>query len=139
MNEINVNGEIQKDTDLFVGKDHRGLKYGDGLFESIRMMKGRMPLLTDHLRRLFRGMEFLKIDKPSHFNTAFFRKEIRRITSLTQNARIRISVFRGSGGLYTPTNHQPFYLIEYQPLKSCLLYTSPSPRDATLSRMPSSA
>ena len=25
------------------------------------------------------------------------------------------------------------------PLKSCLLYTSPSPRDATLSRMPSSA
>ena len=28
------------------------------------------------------------------------------------------------------------YLIEY---KGCLLYTSPSPRDATLSRMPSSA
>ena len=26
-----------------------------------------------------------------------------------------------------------------QPLKGCLLYTSPSPRDATLSRMPSSA
>ena len=25
------------------------------------------------------------------------------------------------------------------PLKACLLYTSPSPRDATLSRMPSSA
>ena len=32
--------------------------------------------------------------------------------------------------------------IDYQSLewsKSCLLYTSPSPRDATLSRMPSSA
>ena len=27
----------------------------------------------------------------------------------------------------------------YQELKACLLYTSPSPRDATLSRMPSSA
>ena len=26
-----------------------------------------------------------------------------------------------------------------EPLKPCLLYTSPSPRDATLSRMPSSA
>ena len=26
-----------------------------------------------------------------------------------------------------------------QTVKSCLLYTSPSPRDATLSRMPSSA
>ena len=27
----------------------------------------------------------------------------------------------------------------YQRIKACLLYTSPSPRDATLSRMPSSA
>ena len=29
-------------------------------------------------------------------------------------------------------------LVEWQ-LEACLLYTSPSPRDATLSRMPSSA
>ena len=28
---------------------------------------------------------------------------------------------------------------DYRSLKGCLLYTSPSPRDATLSRMPSSA
>ena len=190
MNEINVNGEIRKDTDFFVGKNHRGLKYGDGLFESIRMIKGKMPLLPDHLRRLFRGMKFLKIEKPKHFNTAFFRKEIRQITHLEQNARIRISVFRASGGLYTPTNNNPFYLIEYQSLKTnnwmwnkkglilkicptiqlpitswsglktsnslpyilaglwkneqgvddcCLLYTSPSPRDLSTSRMPSSA
>ena len=27
----------------------------------------------------------------------------------------------------------------YEPYDACLLYTSPSPRDATLSRMPSSA
>ena len=30
-------------------------------------------------------------------------------------------------------------LQEYEEIKLCLLYTSPSPRDATLSRMPSSA
>jgi len=117
VSEINVNGEIQKDTNLFAGKNHRGLKYGDGLFESIRMMKGKMPLLNDHLRRLFRGMKFLKIKKPSHFNTAFFRKEILRITKQEQNARIRISVFRSVGGLYVPTNNQPSFLIEYQRLK----------------------
>ena len=29
--------------------------------------------------------------------------------------------------------------LKYERLTSCLLYTSPSPRDATLSRMPSSA
>ena len=29
--------------------------------------------------------------------------------------------------------------VYFYPLLTCLLYTSPSPRDATLSRMPSSA
>ena len=32
-----------------------------------------------------------------------------------------------------------YYTITYQGYNICLLYTSPSPRDATLSRMPSSA
>ena len=33
----------------------------------------------------------------------------------------------------------PTRIERYTVLRSCLLYTSPSPRDATLSRMPSSA
>ena len=51
----------------------------------------------------------------------------------------------GSITLYTPTfeNRLPFArLAGFLPARkamSCLLYTSPSPRDATLSRMPSSA
>ena len=32
-----------------------------------------------------------------------------------------------------------YYLTEWPEPDACLLYTSPSPRDATLSRMPSSA
>lgn len=118
MNEINVNGQVIDATKPFAGINHRGLKYGDGLFESIRMLDGKMPLLAGHLRRLFRGMDFLKIKKPKHFNTAFFRKEINRITGLEKNTRIRLSVFRASGGLYTPTNNEAFYLIEYQTLTS---------------------
>ena len=37
------------------------------------------------------------------------------------------------------TNHQETEEVFVRRLKDCLLYTSPSPRDATLSRMPSSA
>ena len=33
----------------------------------------------------------------------------------------------------------PLYVYVYMYVYICLLYTSPSPRDATLSRMPSSA
>ena len=38
-----------------------------------------------------------------------------------------------------PNISQPFYSVELASHYDCLLYTSPSPRDATLSRMPSSA
>ena len=37
------------------------------------------------------------------------------------------------------THHAKISKVIYFGLKCCLLYTSPSPRDATLSRMPSSA
>ena len=40
-----------------------------------------------------------------------------------------------TGGLGILAGHAPLVTI----LEACLLYTSPSPRDATLSRMPSSA
>ena len=39
----------------------------------------------------------------------------------------------------TGNSFAPHIHFEYRDSKSCLLYTSPSPRDATLSRMPSSA
>ena len=34
---------------------------------------------------------------------------------------------------------EPDIVAEFEAANNCLLYTSPSPRDATLSRMPSSA
>ena len=53
---------------------------------------------------------------------------ITTISSLTQYVPAR-DIMRGAG----------FDAAPGQQLKRCLLYTSPSPRDATLSRMPSSA
>ena len=35
--------------------------------------------------------------------------------------------------------HEFFRNVDFEVYNRCLLYTSPSPRDATLSRMPSSA
>ena len=40
---------------------------------------------------------------------------------------------------YTNTKKDAVYSSETEDIQCCLLYTSPSPRDATLSRMPSSA
>ena len=44
-----------------------------------------------------------------------------------------------SEGLVELAKSDRFFLDEGDIVETCLLYTSPSPRDATLSRMPSSA
>ena len=46
---------------------------------------------------------------------------------------------RGQGDLELATYYYNTGAFEQARLYLCLLYTSPSPRDATLSRMPSSA
>ena len=61
---------------------------------------------------------------------------IAHIASQTKTIRL------GSGGIMLP-NHSPLTIAEQfgtlATLHPCLLYTSPSPRDGLLSRMPSSA
>ena len=42
-------------------------------------------------------------------------------------------------GIYHDTSREVMLLLTYMIRKSCLLYTSPSPRDSGISRMPSSA
>ena len=51
-----------------------------------------------------------------------------------------VSVTYGAGGTTRERTHNCVKkIIDETNLEPCLLYTSPSPRDATLSRMPSSA
>lgn len=40
----------------------RGLQYGDGLFETMRVQSSRIPLLEYHLQRLAQGLAVLKIE-----------------------------------------------------------------------------
>ncbi len=41
--------------------DDRGLAYGDGLFETVRVRAGRVALVDGHLQRLVRGAEMLRL------------------------------------------------------------------------------
>ena len=44
--------------------EDRGLAYGDGLFETMRVHEGRVPWLDAHLARLSRDAARLRIDVP---------------------------------------------------------------------------
>jgi len=114
MNIKNVNskGKIVPTSDLKIGIDNRAFRYGDGIFESMRMRDGKMPLWAFHFDRLREGMKALRFDIPKEFNANFFLTEILKLTKNQKNMRIRLSVFRGDGGLYTPQTNVPSFLIE---------------------------
>ena len=60
----------------------------------------------------------------------------RFITTMVIGGRFNQNNVQTGGGSEADLGH---YLAYFSVLLFCLLYTSPSPRDATLSRMPSSA
>ena len=116
---LNFNGKIIPQQDLIVGVENRALRYGDGLFESIRMIDGKIRFAQAHFDRLYQGMLALKMNIHASFDFSFFVSEINALAKkneIENDARIRFSVFRSDGGLYTPNSNNFLYLIELQPI-----------------------
>ena len=63
--------------------------------------------------------------------------DLLRIESVSADPKFKDSVDRAAD--YLVDQFKKLNLDAVEKIKTCLLYTSPSPRDATLSRMPSSA
>ena len=57
---ILVNGQPQESVSVL----DRGFSYGDGLFETIRMLAGHAPLWSRHMQRLALGCERLRLPLP---------------------------------------------------------------------------
>lgn len=116
---FSLNGQLYpQDTNVF-GTQNRALRYGDGVFETMRMLDGKVMFFKYHMDRLFKGMQALKIDYHRAFDAEFVASEIvalARANKIYKNARIRFSVFREDGGWYTPEKNTFNYLIEIQGL-----------------------
>jgi branched-chain amino acid aminotransferase len=103
-----------------VGATSRGLRYGDGLFETIKAIEGRPLLAAFHWDRLWSGLNTLQFIIPPHFTPSFLEQEIHRLCRSNGHngwARVRINIFRGDGGVNDPVFHHPEYIIETWPLE----------------------
>ena len=115
MNSFNFNGKIFSEGISIVGGDNRGLRYGDGLFETIKMKKGQLIQDDEHFARLWNGMKVLQFDIPKQFTPDKLQEEITILVKKNGHenaARVRLNVFRGNGGLYDAKNYFPNYIIQ---------------------------
>lgn len=92
-----VNGEFKTTIDVF----DRGFMYGDGVFETIRVVNGQ-PLLWDyHIKRLTHGCSVLKI--PTDRNTVQQLRTgldtvVAEAGSINKTCVVKLVVSRGAGG-----------------------------------------
>ena len=115
---VNSNDEILSADAHNIKLNNRAFRYGDGLFESVRVVKGKVVGLDAHLDRLFKGMEALKINKPADYAFSFFNTRIEQLivkNEIDGGGRVRICVYRDNGGYFTPNNHFPLFTIEALP------------------------
>ncbi len=80
--------------------DDRGLLYGDGLFETLRVVQGRIPLWDRHMRRLHAGCARLGLPSP---DPSILREDALRVSDGLDAAVVRITWTRGSG----PRGYRP--------------------------------
>ncbi|WP_339712969.1 aminotransferase class IV [uncultured Kriegella sp.] len=114
--EINFNGDLHPQGSFYLNHKNRGLRYGDGVFETLRVIHGKSMFLEDHYLRLMASMRILRMEIPMNFTMEFLEEEIlgtlRQNSLLDKPARVRLSVFRNDGGLYTPLTNEISYIIE---------------------------
>jgi 4-amino-4-deoxychorismate lyase len=106
MTQVWINGKRARQIDY---RD-RGLQYGDGLFETMRVDDGRIALLSHHLDRMLLGCRRLGMPAPSR---QLLQREILRAALGRSDAVVKLIVTRGIGerGYRAPEPSRPTRLV----------------------------
>lgn len=90
-------GKFLHRDDLTFPFEERGLQFGDGVYEVIRVYNGKMHLLDEHVARLYRSLDAIKIkiDFTSEEIKSFLQSLLTR-NNMESDGFIYLQVTRGS-------------------------------------------
>ncbi|MBO9620683.1 MAG: aminotransferase class IV [Niabella sp.] len=93
---------------------NKSYRYGDGFFETIRVVNSKIPLQTLHKNRIEKSLLLLYYELPVAIDTLFSQiLELCSLNNCGNDARVRLSFSHGEGTLF---EHAPLhYLIEATP------------------------
>ncbi|MGB0896699.1 MAG: aminotransferase class IV [Flavobacteriaceae bacterium] len=111
---INFNGKLQDHNRELTA--NRGFKFGDAVFETIKVVNGKILFLEDHYFRLMASMRVIRMEIPMSYTMEFWSAEILKyIDALglaSASARVRLTVYRTAEGLYAPNHHEVAFVME---------------------------
>ena len=108
-------------------QENRGFLYGDALFETIKILDGKVLFSEDHYFRLMASMRILRMEIPMDFTLEYFENKILETVkenNLTHSARARFNIYRKNGGLYLPNSNEIDFFITATPLESPIYHTT---------------
>lgn len=133
---INLNGKLLPAEQANIGIQNRGLAYGDSVFETIRVVNGKIMFWEDHYFRLMASMRIMRMEIPQSFSPEFLEKEILGIieqNELTHSpSRVKFVVFRKEGGFYSPSTLDIEYFISATPLQDPFYLLNSGPYEIEL-------
>lgn len=131
---VNFNGTIQP-SDTILSTTNRAFLYGDGVFETLKIVNGKILFFEDHYFRLMASMRIVRMQIPDNFTLEYLEEQILNLASATgcsHSARVRFTVFRNDGGFYLPTTRTVSFVIQAYPLENTLYSFSDSPYEVDL-------
>ncbi|RYE16797.1 MAG: 4-amino-4-deoxychorismate lyase, partial [Sphingobacteriaceae bacterium] len=115
----NYNGAIIPANQQVLALNNRAFHYGDGLFESMRMIKGQLQYAGLHAKRLQQGMKALKLSDYAKLDADFLREKARELSirNKAKNGSLHLTVFRDWDGLDLSELNKAGYAIEWETLE----------------------
>lgn len=119
---ININGELLAPHTATISYRNRGFAYGDAVFETMRVINGKIIFWEDHYFRFMASVRIMRMEIPQSFSPEFLEEEILNLVRENEldksAARVRFSVFRKEGGLFTPQTNEIGYVISAEAIAS---------------------
>ncbi len=117
---INLNGNLVEDNQASLSITNRGFAYGDAVFETIRVISGKIMFWEDHYFRLMASMRIMRMEIPANFSPEFLEEEILDLVKEngldTTAARVKFSTYREEGGYYRPSTREIGFIITTEEL-----------------------
>ncbi|MEO8773980.1 MAG: aminotransferase class IV [Gelidibacter sp.] len=119
---VNFNGTLHDTSSNLLSLENRGYAYGDALFETLKVVHGKVLFWEDHYFRLMSSMRILRMEIPMNFTMEFLESEILKTVEanalMQASARVRINVNREAEGKYRPSTNAIGYNMLTEKLAS---------------------
>jgi aminodeoxychorismate lyase len=111
----NYNGSAVEERAASISPNNRSFRYGDGCFETMKVIGGEVLLWDLHMNRFFSSLQTLQFSVPPYLTVEFLKNNISELVKKNGHegrGRVRLVAFRGDGGLYENADRTVNFIIQ---------------------------